>query len=152
MEVEGLELFLSNATNGVLGAEIAILVVDGGQGTFEAEISKNRETREYFFLDNVPKIKQLIVLVKKMDDNSVEYSREECIEKFNEKIEQALPGNYVRFIWKGVSVRKLKRGMVCGEAKKEPPKRILFFTAEIMNSPNGIHKGYMPQLKVTRIK
>ena len=76
------------------------------------------------------------------------FAEVKSIEKFRCTMEQALPGDYVGFHVASVHVRELSRGMICGEGKKEPPRRTLFFKAEIivMNSPNGVKAGYMPQL------
>jgi len=51
-----------------------VLVVAAGQGEFEAGISKTGQTREHALLAYTLGVKQLIVLVNKMDDKSVNWA------------------------------------------------------------------------------
>jgi len=60
---------------GTSQADIALLVVSAAQGEFEAGISKQGQTREHALLAFTLGVKQLIVLVNKMDDKTVAYSQ-----------------------------------------------------------------------------
>lgn len=75
--------FIKNMITGTSQADCAVLVVASGTGEFEAGISKNGQTREHALLAYTLGVKQLIVLVNKMDDKSVNYaeSRYEEIKK-----------------------------------------------------------------------
>jgi len=70
------------------------------------------------------------------------------IEMHHESIAEALPGDNVGFNVKNVSVKEIKRGMVCGDSKNNPPKEAQSFNAQviIMNHPGQIHPGYSPVL------
>jgi elongation factor 1-alpha len=74
----------------------------------------------------------------------------ECkdVEMHHEKLEQAVPGDNVGFNVKNVSVKDIKRGMVCGDSKNDPPKEATTFLAQviIMNHPGQISNGYAPVL------
>jgi len=65
--------FIKNMITGTSQADCAVLVVAAGQGEFEAGISKTGQTREHALLAYTLGVKQLIVLVNKMDDKSVNW-------------------------------------------------------------------------------
>jgi elongation factor 1-alpha len=65
--------FIKNMITGTSQADCAVLVVAAGQGEFEAGISKTGQTREHALLAFTLGVKQLIVLVNKMDDKSVNW-------------------------------------------------------------------------------
>jgi len=66
--------FIKNMITGTSQADCAVLVVASGTGEFEAGISKTGQTREHALLAYTLGVKQLIVLVNKMDDKSVLWS------------------------------------------------------------------------------
>ncbi|XP_046864981.1 elongation factor 1-alpha [Xenia sp. Carnegie-2017] len=70
------------------------------------------------------------------------------VEMHHESLSEALPGDNVGFNVKNVSVKEIKRGMVAGDSKNDPPKGAKNFTAQviIMNHPGEIHAGYSPVL------
>merc|ERR1712031_128888 len=68
--------FIKNMITGTSQADVALLVIASGQGEFEAGIAKNGQTREHALLAYTLGVKQLIVAVNKMDDKSVNYSKD----------------------------------------------------------------------------
>jgi len=72
--------FIKNMITGTSQADVAVLVIAGGQGEFEAGIAKNGQTREHALLAYTLGVKQMIVLVNKMDDKSVNWGEA----RFNE--------------------------------------------------------------------
>jgi elongation factor 1-alpha len=66
--------FIKNMITGTSQADVALLVVASGTGEFEAGIAKNGQTREHALLAYTLGVKQLIVIVNKMDDKSVSWS------------------------------------------------------------------------------
>jgi len=68
------------------------------------------------------------------------------IEMHHEQMEKAEPGDNIGFNVKGVAVKDLKRGYVCGSQTNDPPLGCDNFTANIiiLNHPGEIHAGYTP--------
>jgi elongation factor 1-alpha len=60
---------------GTSQADAAVLVVAAGTGEFEAGISKDGQTREHALLAVTLGVKQMIVVVNKMDDKSVNWGQ-----------------------------------------------------------------------------
>jgi len=72
--------FIKNMITGTSQADVAILVIASGEGEFEAGISKNGQTREHALLAYTLGVKQMIVIINKMDDKSVNYSEKRFTE------------------------------------------------------------------------
>jgi elongation factor 1-alpha len=68
--------FIKNMITGTSQADCAVLVVASGTGEFEAGIAKNGQTREHALLAYTLGVKQMIVVVNKMDDKSVNWSQQ----------------------------------------------------------------------------
>lgn len=68
--------FIKNMITGASQADAAILVVSAKKGEYETGISPGGQTREHAFLAFMLGIKQLIVLINKMDDTTVNWSKE----------------------------------------------------------------------------
>jgi len=70
------------------------------------------------------------------------------VEMHHETLDEGVPGDNVGFNVKNVSVKDIKRGMVCSDSKKDPAKQANSFKAQVivMNHPGEIHSGYTPVL------
>jgi len=70
------------------------------------------------------------------------------IEMHHEALESASPGDNVGFNVKGLSIKDIKRGMVAGDIKTDPPQKVASFTAQVivLDHPNKIMAGYTPVL------
>src|SRR3954466_11986918 len=68
------------------------------------------------------------------------------VEMHHEQLEQAEPGDNVGFNVKNVSVKDIKRGMVAGDIKNDPPMPTGNFEAQVivLDHPNRIMAGYTP--------
>jgi len=252
--------FIKNMITGTSQADCAVLVIASPTGEFEAGIAKNGQTREHALLAYTLGVKQMIVLINKVDEKSVNYSEAryteiknevssflkkigynsdkipfipisgwngdnmlekspnlpwwkgptlidaldslevpkrpvdkplriplqdvykiggigtvpvgrvetgilkpgavvtfapaglttevKSIEMHHESMPQAVPGDNIGFNVKSVSVKDIKRGMVCGDSKQDPPMETDTFTAQVivLNHPGQIHAGYAPVL------
>ena len=70
------------------------------------------------------------------------------VEMHHESLPEAVPGDNVGFNVKNVSVKDIRRGNVCGDSKKDPPKGASTFFAQVIviNHPGQISSGYSPVL------
>eukprot|EP00121_Abeoforma_whisleri_P005198 Awhi_evm1s4703 len=70
------------------------------------------------------------------------------VEMHHTQMPEAVPGDNVGFNLKNVSVKDIRRGMVAGDVKNDPPLGAANFTAQviIMNHPGSISNGYSPVL------
>jgi elongation factor 1-alpha len=68
--------FIKNMITGTSQADIAILTVASPAGEFEAGIAKNGQTREHALLAFTLGVKQMIVIVNKMDEKTVNFSQD----------------------------------------------------------------------------
>lgn len=70
------------------------------------------------------------------------------VEMHHEALEEANPGDNVGFNVKNISLKQIRRGMVCGDAKKDPPMKTAHFNAQVivLDHPNKIMAGYTPVL------
>merc|ERR1711975_76811 len=70
------------------------------------------------------------------------------VEMHHTAVEQAVPGDNVGFNVKNVSIKDIRRGNVCGDTKRDPPKGCSAFKAQVivLNHPGKISNGYAPVL------
>jgi len=70
------------------------------------------------------------------------------VEMHHEQLESAEPGDNVGFNIKNVSVKDIRRGMVAGDTKNDPPLPSYNFEAQVivLDHPNRIMPGYTPVL------
>jgi len=70
------------------------------------------------------------------------------VEMHHEALQEAIPGDNVGFNVKNISVKEIRRGMVAGDSKNDPPRSVKQFHAQviILNHPGEIKNGYAPVL------
>jgi elongation factor 1-alpha len=75
-------------------------------------------------------------------------SEVKSVEMHHEALESASPGDNVGFNVKGLSIKDIKRGMVAGDVKNDPPMKVCDFKAQVivLDHPNKIMAGYTPVL------
>src|SRR6185312_5189929 len=67
--------FIKNMITGTTQADVAMLVVSAARGEFETGIGENGQTREHALLAFTLGVKQMIVIVNKMDSDTVTYDQ-----------------------------------------------------------------------------
>ena len=68
------------------------------------------------------------------------------VEMHHEVVPEAIPGDNIGFNVTGVSVKDVRRGYVVSDAKNNPAKEAVSFTAQVvvLNHPGQINAGYSP--------
>ena len=72
--------FIKNMITGTSQADVALLVISAGKGEFEAGISNEGQTREHALLAYTLGVKQMIVLINKMDVDGVKWDEKRYTE------------------------------------------------------------------------
>ena len=76
--------FVKNMITGASQADAAVLFCSAKKGEFEAGIGPGGQTREHAFLAFTLGVRQIVVAINKMDDNTVNWSEERYTEIKNE--------------------------------------------------------------------
>jgi peptide chain release factor subunit 3 len=93
LDAPGHKMYVSDMISGANQGDVAVLVVSARINEFETGFDKGGQTREHVLLAKAGGIKKMIVLVNKMDDESVKW----CEERYKE-IETRL-GNLLRRVY-----------------------------------------------------
>ncbi|MBS7655790.1 translation elongation factor EF-1 subunit alpha [Candidatus Bathyarchaeota archaeon] len=68
--------FIKNMITGTSQADCAVLVVSAKKGEFESGVGPGGQTREHAYLAKTLGVNQILVTINKMDDSSVNFSKE----------------------------------------------------------------------------
>jgi len=84
LDAPGHKSYVPNMIGGAAQADVAVLVISARKGEFETGFEKGGQTREHAKLVKTIGVRQLIVVINKMDDSTVNWSQErydECVSK-----------------------------------------------------------------------
>jgi len=84
LDAPGHKNYVPNMIGGAAQADVAILVISARRGEFETGFEKGGQTREHARLVKTIGVKHLMIVINKMDDPTVAWSKErfdECVEK-----------------------------------------------------------------------
>lgn len=84
LDAPGHKTYVPNMIGGASQADVGILVISARKGEYETGFEKGGQTREHAMLAKTQGVNKLIVAVNKMDDPTVEWSKErfdECTQK-----------------------------------------------------------------------
>ena len=84
LDAPGHKTFVPNMIGGASQADVGVLVISARKGEYETGFEKGGQTREHAMLAKTQGVNKLIVAVNKMDDPTVEWSKDrfdECISK-----------------------------------------------------------------------
>ncbi|KAI9818811.1 MAG: translation termination factor GTPase eRF3 [Pycnora praestabilis] len=87
LDAPGHKTFVPNMIGGASQADVGILVISARKGEYETGFEKGGQTREHAMLAKTQGVNKLIVAVNKMDDPTVEWSKEryeECTTKLGQ--------------------------------------------------------------------
>lgn len=90
LDAPGHKTFVPNMIGGAAQADIGILVISARKGEYETGFEKGGQTREHAILAKTQGVNQLCIVINKMDDPTVEWSKDrymQCTEKL---------GNFLR--------------------------------------------------------
>jgi len=76
LDAPGHKSFVPNMISGASQADIAVLVISARKGEFEAGFDHGGQTREHAMLVKTAGVKKLIVVINKMDEQTVQWSKD----------------------------------------------------------------------------
>jgi peptide chain release factor subunit 3 len=91
IDAPGHKSFVPNMISGASQAEVGVLVISARKGEFETGFEKGGQTREHAMLAKTLGVKNLIIVINKMDDPTVDWSKErydECKTKLTPFLKQ----------------------------------------------------------------
>lgn len=86
LDAPGHKNFVPSMIGGAAQADIAVLVISARKGEFETGFERGGQTREHAVLAKTAGVNRLVVVINKMDDPTVEWSKErydECVSKLS---------------------------------------------------------------------
>lgn len=87
LDAPGHKSFVPNMIGGAAQADLAVLVISARKGEFETGFERGGQTREHAMLAKTAGVKHLIVLVNKMDDQTVNWDEA----RYNDCRDKILP-------------------------------------------------------------
>ena len=75
LDAPGHKTFVPSMISGAAQADVAILVISARKGEFETGFEKGGQTREHIMLVKTAGVSKVIVVINKMDDSTVEWSK-----------------------------------------------------------------------------
>jgi len=84
LDAPGHKNYVPNMIMGASQADVGVLVISARKGEFETGFDRGGQTREHAMLSKTLGVSYLVVVINKMDDPTVEWSKErydECVQK-----------------------------------------------------------------------
>ena len=103
MDAPGHKNYVPNMIAGAVQADVGILVISARRGEFETGFERGGQTREHALLAKTLGVRYLVVVINKMDDTTVQWSKErfdECVSKLKPFLKSCgyAPKKDVKFI------------------------------------------------------
>ncbi|EMR08213.1 hypothetical protein PNEG_03382 [Pneumocystis murina B123] len=76
LDAPGHKSYVPNMIEGTAQADVAVLVISARKGEYETGFEKGGQTREHAMLSKTQGVSKLVVVINKMDDPTVEWSKE----------------------------------------------------------------------------
>ncbi|SPQ26860.1 125503c8-c9c1-4dff-b4b9-69b73ec698fc [Thermothielavioides terrestris] len=91
LDAPGHKTYVPNMIGGASQADVGVLVISARKGEYETGFEKGGQTREHAMLAKTQGVNKLVVVINKMDDPTVNWSKERYIE-CTTKLQQFLKG------------------------------------------------------------
>ncbi len=120
LDAPGHKNYVPNMIAGASQADVGVLVISARKGEFETGFEKAGQTREHAMLAKTLGIQYLIVVINKMDDPTVEWSKEryeECVSKLKPYLKGC--GYVIKRDVKFIPISALSGDNVLKEVKSE---------------------------------
>ncbi|GAB5033106.1 elongation factor tu [Nannochloropsis oceanica] len=103
MDAPGHKNYVPNMIAGAVQADVGILVISARRGEFETGFERGGQTREHALLAKTLGVRYLVVVINKMDDSTVKWSKDrfdECVSKLKPFLKSCgyAPKKDVKFI------------------------------------------------------
>jgi peptide chain release factor subunit 3 len=79
LDAPGHKSYVPNMISGAAQADVGVLVISARKGEYETGFDKGGQTREHAVLAKMQGINKLIIVINKMDDPTVEWSKERYV-------------------------------------------------------------------------
>merc|ERR1719361_1647915 len=76
LDAPGHKLYVPNMITGAQQADVGVLIISARKGEFEAGFEGKGQTKEHSLLASTLGIKHLVIVVNKMDEKTVKWSKE----------------------------------------------------------------------------
>lgn len=119
--------FIKNMITGTSQADVALLAISSAQGEFEAGISNEGQTREHGLLAFTLGVKQMIVMVNKMDVDSVKWSQD----RYNE-IKREVSDYLKKVGYNPEKIQFIPMSGWLGDNMLEPSKNMPWYTGNTL--------------------
>jgi elongation factor 1-alpha len=147
IDAPGHKDFIKNMITGTSQADVALLIVAARRGEFETGIEKDGQTREHALLAFTLGVKQMIVAVNKMDDNTVNFS-EDRYKEIKEEVSAMLK----RIGYNPSKIPFVPVSGWSGENLAEPSERMPWWTGgTLVDALDGVVPPKRPIEKPLRI-
>lgn len=136
--------FIKNMITGTSQADVALLVISAAQGEFEAGFSKHGQTKEHALLAYTLGVKQVVVIVNKMDSPSVMWRRERFDEIQEEVSAYLKKVGYVAgtaHAFYEMSIRSAHQLRRCAWGDRYNPKNVPFIPLSGWHGDNMVVKS-----------
>jgi len=139
--------FIKNMITGTSQADVALLVVSSAKGEFEAGIDEQGQTREHALLAFTLGVKQMLVIVNKMDSESVQWN-EERYKEIKEAVTQFLK----RIGWKTDDIPFIPISGWTGDNMLEPSPHMPWYKGyTLLSGLDSVQEPDRPVDKALRV-
>jgi peptide chain release factor subunit 3 len=87
IDAPGHRSFVPSMIEGAAQADVGVLVISARKGEFETGFEKDGQTREHVLLAKTAGVKKILMVINKMDDPTVEWSKD----RYDEIVNKMLP-------------------------------------------------------------